>query len=75
MMAIFVTKFLKRGANKGKVIITGKRVNRGAGYGLEIPCKYIFYGDVETTLPWLKSKLDYLGCSVQYSLEQKQEVK
>ena len=66
-MAEFVTKFLKRGTNKGKAIITGKPVNRGAGYGMEIPCKYVFYGDVETSLPWLKSKLDYLGHSVWYN--------
>ena len=24
--------------------VTRTRVNRGAGYGLEIPCKYSFYG-------------------------------
>ena len=24
--------------------MTGNKVNRGAGYGLEIPCKYHFYG-------------------------------
>ena len=66
-MAEFVTKFLKRGTYKGKAIITGKPVNRGAGYGMEIPCKYVFYGDVETSLPWLKSKLDYLGYSVWYN--------
>ncbi len=24
--------------------VTGNRVNRGAGYGLEIPCKYHFFG-------------------------------
>ena len=24
--------------------VTGRKVNRGAGYGLEIPCVYQFYG-------------------------------
>ena len=24
--------------------VTGKRLNRGAGYGLEIPVQYIFFG-------------------------------
>ena len=28
-----------------RVTITGKRVNRGVGLGLEIPVHYIFYGD------------------------------
>ena len=44
-MAIWLTKFLKRATNIGKVAITGKRVNRGGGYGLEIPCEYQFMGD------------------------------
>ena len=28
-----------------RVIIKGKRVNRGAGYGLEVPCEYHFQRD------------------------------
>ena len=39
-----VSHFLKRSVNKGMVEVTGKRVNRGAGYGMEIPCKYKLYG-------------------------------
>lgn len=38
----------------------GKRVNRGAGYGLEIPCEYCFTGD-EFSIQWLKSKLEEQG--------------
>ena len=63
-MSLFVSKFLKRGTNKGKTVVRGKRVNRGAGYGLEIPCQYIFYGDTKMSLPWLKSKLECLGYNV-----------
>ena len=36
-MATYVSRFLKRSTNAGTVKVTGKRVNRGAGYGLEIP--------------------------------------
>ena len=61
LMSLFVSKFLKRGTNKGKAVVRGKRVNRGAGYGLEMPCQYIFYGDSKISLPWLKSKLECLG--------------
>ena len=43
-LAPVVSAFLKRASNKGLVEVTGNRVNRGAGYGLEIPCKYHFYG-------------------------------
>ena len=34
------SNFLKRDFNKATVEITGNKVNRGAGYGLELPCKY-----------------------------------
>ena len=49
-MSLFVSKFLKRGRNKGKTLVRRKRVNRGAGYGLEIPCQYIFYGGTKMSL-------------------------
>lgn len=39
-----VSHFLKRNVNKGTVQVTGERINRGAGYGVEIPCKYRLYG-------------------------------
>ena len=39
-----VSNFLKRTVNKGSVQVTGDKVNRGAGYGLEIPCLYRLYG-------------------------------
>ena len=60
-MSQYVSKFLKRRTNNGKAIITGKRVNRGAGYGLEIPCSYIFYGDNDISIPWLKEKIESTG--------------
>lgn len=52
-----VDKFLKRQTNSGKVIITGKRVNRGAGYSLKIPWEHHFYGDAFSCL-WRKGKFD-----------------
>ena len=56
LMAIWLTKFLKRALNTGKVVIKGKRVNRGGGYGLEIPCEYQFMGDA-FSISWLKEKV------------------
>ena len=35
--------------------MTGKRVNRGAGYGLEIPANFHFYGP-ENAIVWIRSK-------------------
>ncbi len=44
ILAPLVSYFLMRAVNKGVVVITGEKVNRGAGMGLEVPCIYRFYG-------------------------------
>ena len=36
--------------------VTGKRVNRGAGYGLEIPVRYRFIG-AEKAVEWAKKNI------------------
>ena len=36
--------FLRRDVNNAFAEVTGQKVNRGAGYGLEIPCTYRLYG-------------------------------
>ena len=56
LMAQWVAKFLKRASKSGTVVITGKRINRGAGYGLELPCEFKFQGD-KYSCDWLKEKL------------------
>ena len=43
-MAPVVFQFLRRDFNKGFAEVIGSKVNRGAGYGMEIPCIYQFYG-------------------------------
>ena len=43
-LAPFVSAFLWHGTNSGFAKVTGDKVNRGAGYGLEIPCVYSLYG-------------------------------
>ena len=57
LMATWLTKFLKRGTNNGKAVVKGKHVNRGGGYGLEVPCEYFFTGD-KVSISWLKTKLE-----------------
>ena len=39
-----MSSFLTREFNKGHAEIIGRPVNRGAGYGLEVPCVYRLYG-------------------------------
>ena len=43
-LAPHFTFFLVRDFNKGLCEIVGERVNRGGGYGLEIPCIFKLYG-------------------------------
>ena len=55
-MAAWLSEFLKRPTNCTKVIIKRKQVNRGGGYGLEVPCEYISEGD-SFSCGWLQAKL------------------
>jgi hypothetical protein len=44
-LAPAVSHFLRRDMNKAFAEVTGGKVNRGAGYGLEVPCIYrLLYG-------------------------------
>ena len=45
-LAPIFSPFLKRGCNKAFVEITGQKVNRGAGHGVEAPCVYRLYGPI-----------------------------
>ncbi len=42
-LSVMFSQFLSKTCNKGTVEVTAAKVNRGAGYGLEIPCKYRLY--------------------------------
>ena len=50
-------KFLSLPNHTIRVLVTGNRMNRGAGYGLEIPVEYVFNGN-EKALQWAKKNLD-----------------
>ena len=36
LMALWLTKFLKMATNKGRAVVKGKRVNRGAGNSMRV---------------------------------------
>ena len=59
-LLLFVIKRITTLTNEGKSVVTGKRINRGGGYGLEVPCEYKFTGD-KFSIAWLESKLDKEG--------------
>ena len=52
--------------------VVGKRLNRGGGYGLEIPVQYRFYGPPKA-LQWLIKKLEKvkkeLECNISKCLK------
>ena len=52
----FVYKFLKLPNSKLSCKVEGKRLNRGAEYGLEIPVIYTFNGH-EKAIEGMKSKI------------------
>ena len=43
-LATRFSQFLQRDVNKAFAEVTGGKVNRGGGYGLEVPCVYRLYG-------------------------------
>ena len=51
--------FLRRDVNKAFAEVTGHKVNRGAGYGLEILCIYRLYGPPTSLTDVSDSKLCY----------------
>lgn len=56
-------KFLQFPNHSIRVTVTGKRVNRGAGMGLEIPVDYYFYGD-KRVIDWFKKSIDKLDQTI-----------
>ena len=68
----FSSMFLTIPSTAIEVDLLGKRVNRGSGYGLEIPVKYRYYGQ-EKLIQWLAKKLEAvkkeLGCKISRCLK------
>ena len=48
-----------------EVQVVGKRVNRGGGYGLEIPVIYRFFG-AERLVKWLDKKISAVKNELMY---------
>ena len=44
VVAPTVSAFFSTSTNSRVAKETGSKVNRGGGYGLQIPCKYTFHG-------------------------------
>ena len=68
LRACAVTKSLKRGTNSGHLEVIGKKVNRGTGYGFEIPCVYQFTGD-RSSCKWLKQRLKIAAMKSNFDMK------
>ena len=52
--------FLKLTGSQIKAKVTGKYVNRGVGYGLEVPCVYNVVTGQEKAVTWLSRKINQI---------------
>ena len=66
--SLMFKKFLSLPNHSIRVCVKGKRINRGVGYGLEIPAEYIFYGN-EKAIQWAKRTLDSVNGTVKKSFK------
>ena len=57
-------KFLSLPNHNIRVCVKGKRINRGVGYGVEIPTEYILDGN-EKAIQWAKRTLDGVDGNVK----------
>ena len=53
--------------------MTGKRVNRGGGYGREVPCQYSFKGWNSLAVKWLSERIARERKIVEDALARNQE--
>ena len=58
-MTMTMTMFLKLTGSYIEAEVTGKYINRGDGYGLELPCKYHVSGQ-EKAVTWLSNKINLI---------------
>ena len=56
-------KFLSLPNHTTRVLVTGKRINRGAGHGLAITIEYVFNGN-EKALQWSGKNVDNIDANV-----------
>ena len=61
-------KFLSLPDTSVQVQVTGKRVNRGSGYGLEIPVKFIFQG-TSRAINWIRKRISEVDDGVQAKVD------
>ena len=56
-ISVWMAMFLKLKNSSIASRVTGEKINRGGGYGLEIPCEYLVEGDTRA-VDWLLQKVE-----------------
>ena len=56
LLFVNIQKYLSLPNHSIRLCVKGERINRGVGYGQEIPAEYIFY-DNEKAIQWAKRTL------------------
>lgn len=69
-----VSQFLEISSSTVTCKVTGKRVTRGGGYGLEVPCQYSFKGN-SLAVKWLSERIAKERKIVEDALARNQERK
>ena len=67
-------QFLEISASTVTCMVTAKRVNRGGGYGLEVPCQYSFKGN-PLAVKWLSERIAKERKMAEDALARNQEQK
>ena len=57
-MSEIIHQFIKIPNCANRYIVTGKFINRGAGYGLEIPVQYRFIG-AKKAVEWTEKNINF----------------
>ena len=70
LISIVVSMYLSLPCCTLSIEVAGKRINRGAGYGLEIPAKFHFHG-LENAIRWIKTKIDKIENNINHCLNKK----
>ena len=70
----YASRFLELKSSSTSCEVTGRRLNRGGGYGLEVPCKYKLQG-VPEAVDWVAKCMDKETGKIKNAIERNQDTK
>ena len=70
----YVSRFLELESSSASCEVTGERLNRGGGYGLEVPCKYTLRG-IPEAVAWIAKCITKENAKIRSAVDQNQDGK